>query len=50
MNLTLNMDDANGDNKRTDLLLNKYETLYMYNSVPTSDTELSSIKDIINNL
>ena len=43
---TLTMDDANGENNITELLLNKYETLY--NSVPTSDAELSSIKDIVN--
>ena len=40
---TLTMDDANGENNIMELLLNKYETLY--NSVPTSDAELSSIKD-----
>ena len=40
------MDDVNGENNITELLLNKYETLY--NSVPTSDAELSSIKDIVN--
>ena len=39
------MDDANGKNNITELLLNKYETLY--NSVPTSDAELSSIKDMV---
>ena len=44
--ITLTMDDANGENNITELLLNKYETLY--NSVPTSDAELSSIKDIVN--
>ena len=43
---TLTMDDANGENNITELLLNKYETLY--NSVPTSGAELSSIKDIVN--
>ena len=40
---TLNMDDANGENNITELLLNKYKY-----SVPTSDAELSSIKDIVN--
>ena len=43
---TLTMDNANGDHKITELLLNKYNTLY--NSVPTSDAELSNIKDIVN--
>ena len=45
--ITLTMDDVNGKNNITELLLlNKYKTLY--NSVPTSDAELSSIKDIVN--
>ena len=34
-----------GENNITELLLNKYETLY--NSVQTSDIELSSIKDVV---
>ena len=40
------MDYANRDNKSTELLINKYKTLY--NSVPTSDAELSKIKDTVN--
>ena len=40
------MDDVNGENNIKELLLNKYKTLY--NSVPTSDAELSNIKDIVN--
>ena len=43
---TFTVDAANGENNITELLLNRYESLY--NSVPTSDTELSSIKDIVN--
>ena len=43
---TLTMDSANGDNKITELLLNKYKTLY--NSVPTSDDELANIKATVN--
>ena len=43
---TLTMDNDNGDHKITEILLNKYKTLY--NSVPTSDAELYSIKDSVN--
>ena len=40
------MDNVNGDKEITDLLKNKYQSLY--NSLPTSDTELADLKIIIN--
>ena len=41
----LNSDNANGDNKIAEIVLNKYNTVY--NSVPTSDAELSNIRMVL---
>ena len=43
---TTTMDNANGDNEITSLLVNKYETLY--SSVPTDDNEMNQLHLIIN--